>query len=105
MIDKLISFGTALLLKQVADGQLKISGTKAIGILSILFGALGYLLGSLTYEQASGFVGGGLTAIFLRKGQESETSKVTVQLAEQNEKLATLDLLLEKVNKLAGEKP
>lgn len=105
VMDKIISFTTALLLKKVAEGQWKFSGTKIVGICSILFGALGYLLGNLTYEQASGFVGGGLTAIFLRKGQESETSNVTVQLDKQNEKLVALDILLEKVEKLTEEKP
>ena len=86
-MDTLIRFGTALLLKQVASGQAKLSGTKVMGILAILFGTLGYLLGQLDYEQAGGFVGGGITAILLRKGQASETDRVKDHLSEQDWKL------------------
>ena len=100
----------ALLLRSVEAGTKtqvwgNISGSKLSGVLVILFGCLGYALGSLDAEVAAAAIAGGIGMIRLREGQHTETAKVTEHLKEQDAKLATLDILLEKVKHLTGEKP
>ena len=100
----------ALLLRSVEAGTKtqvwgNISGSKLSGVLLIIFSCLGYALGSLDAEVAGAAIAGGIGMIRLREGQTKETAKITEHLAGQDEKLATLDVLLAKVEKLAGEKP
>ena len=100
----------ALLLRSVEAGTKtqvwgNISRTKIGGVLMILLGCLGYSLGEMTAEVAGAAIAMGISIIYQREGLSTETAKITEHLAGQDEKLATLDLLLEKVNKLAGEKP
>ena len=101
----------AVLLRSVEAGTKtqvwgNISGSKLSGVLVILFGCLGYGLGEMTAEVAGATIAAGIGMIRLREGQSRETAKVTEHLAGQDEKLTTLDLLLEKVyQKLDQEKP
>lgn len=94
-------FIAALLLRSIETGTKtqvwgNLSGSKLSGMLMILFACLGYAMGQLSAEVAGATIAAGIGLIRLREGLSKETAKVTAHLAKQDEKLATLDLLLEK---------
>ena len=102
MVDKIIRFGSALLLKEVQKGTesafwQKISKSKFIGLLVIFSSVLAYALGQATFEQASAGVSGGLGILFLRQGQEGETEIVKEHLSDQDEKLKQQDAVLDEI--------
>mgnify|MGYP001607328178 CR=1 FL=1 len=100
----------ALLLRSVEAGTKtqvwgNISGSKLSGVMVIIFACLGYALGRMDVEAAGTAIAFGIGMIRLREGQSKETAKVTEHLKAQDARLATLDILLEKVEYLTGEKP